>query len=808
MFTNNLKIAFRHLYRQKLYSLINIIGFAVGISACILILLYVRYESGYDKYHPNSERIFRIYLSSMMNGQESDAARVSVPVGPTVKQDFPEVEAFSRLTSFGFPVIRYGEKAFSEERWFIADPGIVNVFSIPFINGDPTTALNEPNSVVITRSMAEKYFGNEDPVGKSLNINNQRDFKVTGIIGDVPRNSHVHYDFLASMSSYQRYFNPQNWFDDRFYTYILLKEGCDPADLEAKFPGMVLKYMGPLVQMILNTSLESLFESGARYDLKLQPVSDIHLHSNLEFEVEPNGDARYINLFSVIAIFILIIACINFMNLATARSAKRAREVGVRKTLGSSRYSLISQFLTESVSLTFFSVIIAVIIVRIVLPAYNNLLGIDLNNFSFSDPRSLSGLAGFALLVGTLAGIYPAFFLASFRPVKALKTNSSLGKSKSILRNSLVVFQFIITILLFAGTLIVNNQINYMQNKKLGFEKDQILIVEKTDDLGSRIHAFTQKLRESPDIVNVSNSVNLFGEDFGNDGYRREEGPVSDILTITEIQADAHFAETFGIELVSGRFFKAGSAADSSACLINESMVKLLGYDNPIGRRVYELSGGPDQHIPFTILGIVKDFHYTSLHHQIQPLLIKINRRRQVGRYTAVRIETHDIPRTLSFIQQEWKNQISDQAFEYRFMDEHFAQLYRTEQQTRRLVSVFSALAIFIACLGLFGMASFMAEQRTKEIGIRKTMGASVSQIFSLLCSDIVKLVALATVVSLPLSYFLMDKWLQNYAYRIRYDFMGFLFAGMLALLIAVLTISHTVMKAARSNPVDSLKYE
>lgn len=808
MFTNNLKLSFRHLFREKLYSMINIIGFAIGIASCILILMYVHYETSYDKFYPNSDRIYRIYLSSMMNGQDSKSAKISVPVGPTVKQDFPEVEAYCRLANLGYPVIRYGEKAFSEERWYTSDPGIVDVFSLSFIDGDPATALTEPNSVVLTESMVRKYFGSEDPMGKLLNANNQRDFKVTGIIEDVPPNSHIHYDFLASIATYQQRFNPQNWFDDRFYTYILLKEGTDPNQLEEKFHGMVLKYMGPLVQMILNTCLESLFEAGARYDLKLQPITDIHLRSNLEFEVETNGDARYVTIFSVIAIFILLIACINFMNLATARSAKRAREVGVRKTFGSNRLNLVTQFLTESISLTLIAVILSMVIVRLILPWYSNLLNIDFHLKYFSNVSIVTSLAAFTFLIGILAGLYPAFFLSSFRPIKVLKANSTLGQSKSILRNGLVLMQFIITILLFSGTLIVNKQIRYMQNKKLGFDKDKILIIEKSDDLGSRIHAFTENLRKSPDILNVSNSVNLFGEDLGNDGYRRDEGPVGDILTVTEIQADAHFAETVGLQLTMGRYLIPGSTADSSACLINESAVSLLGYNDPIGRRIFEISGGPDQHIPYTISGVVKDFHYTSLHHQIQPLLIKINQRRQIGRYTAVRIETRDIPKTLAFIQQEWKKLIPDQAFEYRFMDEHFAQLYRAEQQTRQLVSVFSTLAIFIASLGLFGMASFITEQRTKEIGIRKTMGASISQIYCLLCSDIVKLIVLASLVSLPLSYFLMTKWLQNYAYQIHYDLYGFLLAGTLALLIALLTISQIVINAARKNPVDSLKYE
>lgn len=805
MIKNYFKVALRNMSRHKVYSFINILGLAIGLTACILILLYLQYELSYDRWNAKADRIYRVALHGILGENEFNGAVACAPMAKTLMAEFPEVESAARIRNYGFPVLRYKDKVFSEERYYYADTTFFDIFSIEFIMGNAATCLSEPQTIVLTESMWRKYFGDEDPIGKIINSDNQNDWKVTAVIKDFPENSHFHPDFLAN--------NPYEdadrdlWISNNFYTYVLLREGADYKELEAKFTDLIKKYVGPQVQQFLGVSWDQFLSNGSAYEYYLQPLTDIHLKSHLDFEIEPNGNALYITLFSIIAVFILLIACINFMNLATARSAGRAREVGIRKTLGSNRSQLIGQFLTESIIITFIAVILAMIFVRLLLPQFNNLIQTSLTISYFNNIYVLPLLILTAVIVGGLAGVYPAFYLASFRPVKVLKGEKQKGGREATLRSVLVVFQFLISIALFTGSFIIYRQLNYMQNRDLGFDIENLIVVEKTDDIARSFTAFKQELLEHPAIINVTNTRTIPGRDIGNSVFSHSEAALEDAKLLNIQVADPDFADTYKINMTEGRFFVPGRSADSNGVILNESAVRVLGIENPVGKYLTQAGENGRETQKQEIIGVIKDFHYQSLHRKIEPMVIFFNRFR-AGRTTTVRIDPQYTQEAIRHIESVWHKYAGNQAFEYVFLDDDFNRLYQSEIRTRQIVTIFSTLAIFIACLGLFGLASFTTEQRTKEIGIRKTMGASVAGIFALLSRDILKLVLIAALIALPVSYYMMNNWLQNFAYRVSYSIPGFILATLVAGIIAVLTISKQTWKAASANPVDALKYE
>ena len=805
MIINYFKVALRNMSRHKVYSFINILGLAIGLTACILILLYLQWELSYDRWNEKADRIYRVGIHGILGENEFNGTVACAPLAKTLMADYPEVESAARIRNYGFPVLRYKDKVFSEEKYFYADTTFFDIFSITFIMGDSKTCLSESNTLILTESMWHKYFGEENPIGKIINSDNRRDWKVTAVIKDFPENSHFHPDFLARNP--YRDADEDMWVSNNFHTYVLLKEGVDSRELETKFPAMVRKYVGPQIEQFLKVSWDQFIANGAAYEYTLMPMTDIHLKSHLDFELEPNGNAMYITLFSIIAIFILVIACINFMNLATARSANRAREVGIRKTLGSNRSQLIGQFLTESIVITFIAAVLAMIFVRLLLPLFNNLIQTSLTINYFNNIYIIPLLLLTAILVGGLAGVYPALYLASFRPVKVLKGEKQKGGREAILRSVLVIFQFLISITLFTGSYIIYNQLNYMQNRNLGFNKDNLIVVEKTDDISQNFSAFKQELLEYPTILNVSNSRTVPGRDIGNSVYTHNEAANEDSKLLNVLVTDKEFAETFQIKIVSGRYFVEGSSIDSTGVVLNESAIKVLGITDPIGKFLVEPDDEPEGMESHQIIGVLEDFHYQSLHRKIEPIAIFFNRFNS-GRTTTVRIDPKYIQEAIQHIENTWTKYAGNQAFEYVFFDDDFNRLYQTEIRIRQIVTIFSTLAIFIACLGLFGLASFTTEQRTKEIGIRKAMGASVPGIFALLSKDILKLVLLAALIALPASYYMMNNWLQNFAYRIGYSFLGFIIATIIAGIIAILTISKQTYKAANANPVDALKYE
>jgi len=806
MIRNYIKIALRNILKYKGYSFINLFGLAIGIACCLLILLFVQDELSYDKHFNNADRIYRVVVRGVLGDNEFYGAVNCAPLAETLTSEFPEVEESVRFRSYGFPVLRYQDKVFSEERFYSADPTFFKVFNCTFILGNPENALREPLSLVITESMANKYFGNENPLGKLLNADRRRDYIVTGVIKDFPSNSHFHFDFIGSMSSYPQVRHDNRWVSNNFYTYIKLKEGVDYRDFEIKLQGLIRKYVVPQIEETFGTTFDNLLTQGNSYNYHLQPLTSIHLNSDLENEIEPNGNAAYVYIFSFIAIMILVIACINFMNLATARSSNRAKEIGIRKTLGSSRNQLVKQFLVETVLMSLISLSVAVIIVELTLKPFNYLIGKDISINYFGNFAFIPLIIIMAILVGILAGIYPAFYLSSFNPIRVFKKNASEKTSGSWLRNGLVILQFSISIILFIGTIIIYTQLNYIRDKKLGFDKEQVLVVQKTDDIGSQIDSFKDELRKIPGVISASNSNVLMGEQFNSGGWQVPGEKGNETRLLWGLNSDYDFARTYGIQIVKGRFYSRDWFTDNNSIVINETAAKTLGISSdPIGKELVRLD---DEFTRFTVIGLMKDFHFESLQQSIKPAAITLNGPGQFGKYVSIRLSPGKLNQKISAVKHVWEKFAGNQAFEYFFFDEKFAQIYKSEEQTGTIAMVFSMLAIFIACLGLLGLASFSTEQRTKEIGIRKVLGATAGGIVVLLSKEFIKWVLIANLIAWPAAYFIMRRWLQDYAYRIDLSLSPFIISAILAVLIAAVTIGYQALKAAVANPVNSLKYE
>ncbi|HSP88829.1 MAG TPA: ABC transporter permease [Ignavibacteriaceae bacterium] len=803
MLKSYLRIAFRNLVRFKAYSLINVFGLALGIASCIVILLFVDDELSYDKFNEKAERIYRVHTRGKLLGNDLNMAVSPAPLGETMVLDYPEVIQSARLGYNANMLIRYKDNVFNETRFFWADSTIFEIFTMQFIQGDPKTALDEPHTIVLTETLAKKYFGKEDPIDKIMNMEDGTAYTVRGVIKDCPSNSHFHYDLFASLSSWGGSERNTYWVSNNFYTYILLKEGTSGADLQKKLPEFAKKYAGPQIQQLLGITYDEALGKGYVYEFLMQPLLDIHLHSHLDYEIEPNSDIRYVYIFSIIAGFILVIACINFMNLTTARSSTRSKEVGIRKVLGSSKAKLIKQFLTESVLLAFFAVLIAIVLVEILLPSFSQLSGKDLQTNYFENLLAIPALIGTILFVGFLAGIYPAFFLSSFQPVKTLKGKPNEGK-KSFLRSGLVVFQFAITIILFASTLIVYNQMKFIQDKKLGFDKEHVLVIQRAWALEDHAKAFKEELLRNSNIVSASNTDNLPGRLFGQTVFKPEDAPLSQQYPLAIMATDYDFSKTLGLKMVEGRYFSRESSTDTTAIILNENAVKFMDMKDPIGKRL--VLPDPNQSRVFTIVGVLKDFHYESLHQHIRPLAIFLNSGQTA--YLPIRIRPNDVSKTISFVKDQWNEFVPGKPFEYFFLDEDFNRLYQSEQKTGQIFSAFSILAIFIACLGLFGLTAFTVERRIKEIGIRKVLGASVSTIVLLISKEFLKWVLIANLIAWPVAYFYMNSWMENFAYKTNISIWVFIFSGIIALLIALLTVISQTIKAATANPVKSLRYE
>ncbi len=805
MLINYLKIAARNLMKNKVYSFINILGLAVGIACSIAILLYVRDELSYDKFNINDNQIYRLCINVRIGNTESHSPKSPPPMGAALLHDFPEVLSFTRIRNSGFPVLRYKDKAFSEERFFQVDSTFFDVFTVKFLEGDPKIALTQPNNIVITESMAKKYFSNENPMGKILNADRRTDWIVTGVVQDVPKNSHFHYDFLGSLCS-----SPDSrstfWLGNNYYTYLLLRKGTNAEDLQKKINADILQFIGPQIKAITGATLDQLRKQGDIYEYFIQPLLSIHLNSHLDYEIEQNSDISYVYIFSIIAAAILLIACINFINLETARSEKRAKEVGIRKTLGSNRSQIVVQFIAEAVLMGMLAVLLAVVLDEIFLPLFNNIAGKEMSLGIFHSIYSVPLLLGFAIFVGIFAGSYPAFYLSSFQPVKVLKSELRRGNRKSVLRSGLVIFQFAVSIALFIGTFIINNQLKYIQTKNLGFNKEQVVIISKTDDIGGQIQSFENELLANPDVLKVSNSTAIPGNQVGDSGCSLKDTPSNQLQDVRIMTCDVDFAKTYKLEMKQGRFFSNEHPSDTATVVVNEAVAKAFGVKNIVGK--YIVFPGNVQTFTYQIIGVVKDFNYESLHNEIRPLVIRLYTDKQFGQFVSVRIAPNNFQSTIAFLENTWKKYAGNEAFEYNFLDKDLANLYLDEQRTSNIATTFSILAIFIACLGLLGLAAFVTEQRTKEIGIRKSLGASVPEIVILLSKEFTKWVLIANAIAWPLAYFIMNEWLRNFAYRINITPWVFFISGIIALLIALLTVSIHAIRAATANPIKSLRYE
>jgi putative ABC transport system permease protein len=808
MIKNYLKIAFRNLWNNKVFSAINIVGLAIGLATCLLMLFYVTDELSYDKYNAKADRIYRVDGDIKFGGNHFVLAVAPDPLGPTLKKDFPQVEQYMRFRGYGGLLVKKGNQNINEDKVIYADSTLFDVFTLPMIQGDPKTALTEPNCVVITETTAKKYFNSTDVVGKTLVVNDTTNFKITGVIKDIPAQSHFNFDFFVSLSSNDES-RQNNWVSNNFNTYIVLKKGADPKRLEAQFPSMVLKYVGPQVKQLMNINMDDFVKSGNFDTYHLMPLTDIHLHSNKTAELEPNSNIEFVYIFSFIAILILLIACVNFMNLSTARSSNRAKEVGVRKVLGSLRKYLIIQFLTESILISFIALIIAICFAWLLLPYFNQLSGKQLGESEFLNPWLFPSLIALMLVVGVIAGSYPAFFLSAFKPVEVLKGKLSKGFKSSWLRSGLVVFQFFISIALIVGTLVIYNQLKYIRSKDLGYNRNHVLIIKNTFPLGNNAKAFKDEVLQMADVQNATMTGFLPTSDWRNDSPLFQDATLDQKKAVSAQiwRVDENYIPTLDMKMVKGRNFSKDFLTDSSGIIINESAAKLFGFINPINKTLYYLNNfnnGKDI-TAFHIIGVVKDFNFSSLREVVTPLALMYH---EQNGSISFRINTSNISGLVDHIESKWKTMASGQPFSYSFMNDDFNNIYKSEQQTGKIFISFAILAIFIACLGLFGLVTYAAEQRTREIGIRKVLGASVSGILSMLSKDFLKLIIISMFIAFPVAWWAMHSWLQHFAYRISIGWWVFIIAGGMALLVALLTVCLQAIKAAIANPVKSLRTE
>lgn len=781
-----------------------------------MISLFVIDEVGYDTFHEDADRIHRMRVDLKLGESVFDGAIMPAPFAPTVAENFPEVEIAARFRSQGGRMVRAEESDditnISEDLVVFADKEVFDLFTFAILDGDPQ-GLTEPNTVAISRDCAERHFGNSQVTGKVLLINNDNPYKVVAVFENLPPNSHFHFDLMLSMAGLDEAKQPM-WVSHNFNTYLKIKEGASIEALNAKFPELIKSNVGPQIQQFLGASMEELEASGDRIIYFTQPLLDIHLAPNILGDIEPGGDIAYVYIFSAVALFLLLIACINFMNLSTARSSNRAKEVGVRKALGSLRIQLTNQFLIESLLVTAIAMVLAVGIAYLALPYFNNLSGKDLI-LPWSSGWFVPVVLLTFVLVGLAAGFYPAMFLSGFKPIDVLKGKLALGSTSGNLRSVLVVFQFATSIVLIVSTIVVYQQLGYVQNRNLGYEKDQILIFDDTYYLGDKGQAFKNSLLEIPEIKNASYSsfLPVAGSNRNNSAYWPTGNQTPEYTVILQNWAvDDEYLNTLEMDILEGRAFDNSFGLDSMSVILNETAVRQFGLGpDPIGKQVSGYTGNPNAENPegmvgdYTVIGIVRDFHFESLKDQIAPLGLFME---ESQGSLITKLEASQVKGVLRRAEEIWKSMAPGYPFSYSFMDERFADMYENENRVGQIFGTFAGLAVLIACLGLFALATFMAEQKTKEIGVRKVLGATNQQILMLLSKDFIKLVLIGIVFAVPVAWYFMDQWLQNYHYQVGMNFWSFTIAGILAVAIAFLTVSSQSWRASRMDPAKSLRDE
>lgn len=793
MIKSYIKIAFRNIGKQKIYSLINISGLAIGLACFIMIILFAQYELTFDDYHKNGDRIFRV-IKLTMSGDAADIhSGTPAPLAQALRDEFPEVENTVRINGYGEIIVKYKNRIFLEDNVYLADATLFEVFSYPLLVGNPENIFKNLHSVVITESMAKKYFGDENPIGKSVNFNKRIDLIVTGIAKDVPENSHFKFDFIAPFEligevSWRGYLT--SWGAFNFNTYVLLRKNSSAEELGKKTIALMKKYRG---------------ENEKDYQvLFFQPLRKIHLDGSVRGNFRPVKDIKYIYFFIVIAVIILSLACINYMNLSVAQYSGRAREVGMRKVIGAYRFQLVKQFLGESILTSFIALPLGIGILALIIPHFNRLTFTRLDLNMFLSMQFLTGLLVIALFVGMISGSYPAFFSAGLKPVKALWGDLKSSKKGRYFRNLLLIFQFSVSVILIISTLVVTKQMRFIRNKDIGINKDHVINITLFSGESRRnVKILKEELLKNPNILNASASTFSPLGGGGNNSANWEGKTDDNDVYVRWYFADYDFLDTYQIDLVEGRYFSEEFTSDrKSAYILNESAMRLFGWDSGVGKRFDIQSAAMGEG---TVIGVIKDFNFKSLHHRIGPMTITLT---TTASTFSVRLNQENIPQTISYIKEVWKKIVPDEPLDYSFLDEDYDRMYSTENNIKRMFNYSTFLAVFIASMGLLGIASFSISIRTKEIGIRKVLGASLSNIIRLLSKEFVKLVVVANIVAWPLAYYFMKNWLQSFEYRISMTAWIFLIATSLVLIISFITISYHSVKAACANPVNSLKYE
>ena len=800
MFKNYLKIAFRNILKNKFYSFLNILGLSIGITSAVLIIIYVQDELSYDNFHTNVENKYVIGLEGKIGSQEIIGIFTPPILAGTIMEEIPGIVRTTRTNSVGDIVFRYNENAFTEKNVFWADSNFYDFFGFQLLEGDPETVLRGPNKAVLTQSAVRKYFGNENPIGKTILVgNDQTAYEVTGINADTPLNSHFTFDILLSFSSIP-FSRSTVWSGNSINTYVEIHPSANPEQVEASFDELVLKYVSPELEQFMGASIEQMREQGNQYKYFQVALTDLHLNApNVQTSFNPPGDIMYIYIFSIIGVFLVVIACVNFMNLSTASAAGRAKEVGLRKTMGGERGGMIAQFLVESVAYVVLAAILSIALIYIALPFFNNLSGKELTFAILSEPWFMGTIIGLILLVGFLAGSYPALYLTAFNPVDVLKGKIKRAAKSGRLRQSLVVGQFFISIGLISCTILVNEQLQYMQNRNLGINKEQSVVLTNTSRLDNNLEAFKEDLLQDSRVISASYSNFTIP---GTNNVTIFQRPTTDIDYVMALYfADYEHQETLGFEMKEGRYFNRDFPTDTAAVVINEAAVKELGYEDPVGDDL--IWSGNNR--TYKVIGVMKDFNFESLRQEIMPLTIILT---ETANEMIVRFKSEDPREAVAMIEQKWDEFSAGEPIDYTFLDEDFDQLFRQEQRLGSVFTAFTIIAIIIACLGLLGLSAYMAEQRTKEIGVRKVLGASVGSILGLLSKEFIKLISIAFVLAIPISWYFIQNWLQNFAYKVEISPLVFVYTGIVTLGIVLVTISWQSFKAASLNPVDSIQSE
>lgn len=805
MFKNYLIIAFRNLLKYRIHSIVNILGLSVGIAISILIFILVHDERSYDKYNEDFQRIFRVNLQAEVDGTLLDQSLTPLALGKALVDEVPEVEKSVRVLLGSHKRVSYKDLHLSADAFYYADDTYFQVFSIPLIKGDPENVLKDEYTIVLTESTAQRYFGGEDPVGEILHLDNGWKFRVTGVCRDVPDNSHFHFDYLASLNGILEPYDKEKWIAEMVATYILAAEPGSAGEIETHFPDMVSKY----VMNNLNDYLgdrAGVFTDGNTYRFYLQPLAEIHLNP-VQGEFEAGTDKIYIYVFTIIALLILIIACVNFMNLATAKSAVRSKEVALRKVVGASRRQISMQFLSESVIYSFIALALSFVILELLLRPFNAYTGKELDIFYFGNLWLVPLLMLGAVMIGVFSGSYPAFYLSSFKVLNILKGRSFEGMYSTRLRGFLVLSQFTVSIVLFISSMIINQQVRFFRDSNLGFNRNNIVVIQRAYAIHGHRDEFKEKLLKHPDINAASVSMAIPGTTVEQYPYRVEKDEGEEVIYIHPVAADFDYLRTMQMHILEGGMYEKDDPSCYGSIMINESAARELGYSDPIGKQLTGI-GMMGEEMNYTIKGILKDYHYESLHQEIRPLYLGLITDKHHPQYLSVRISGKRMDETIAYIQAVWKKFSKDEPFDYYFLDSQLASLYDEEETTAHIFTIFTFLAIFIAALGLFGLAAHTAEQRTREIGIRKAMGASMPRITMMLSAQFTRWVIWANLIAFPVAYLGMKLWLGKFSYHINIEAWLFFLAAVLALCIALGTVIYQAMKSARANPMEALQYE